>query len=83
MLSVNRKRVELSSLVGLDGKLSFETVPLAFYMSYELRLTAVGYGSVFSSWSASAVAGGCGTCFRAVHFGDGIAPDTPRALAAS
>jgi len=52
--------VELDDLdKSVPTKLSFETVALDAYKAYDLRLTAVGYGSVYSSWSTpSAVAGG-------------------------
>lgn len=53
-----RKRLGRDLLTTAAGKLSFETVTMAAYKEYELRLTAVGYGSVYSSWSTSAVAGG-------------------------
>lgn len=52
-----RIRVERSALTSDNGKLTFETVDLNTYQLYSVRLTAVGYGSVFSTWSTSALAG--------------------------
>lgn len=54
-----RIRVERSALTLDNGKLTFETVDLNTYQLYSVRLTAVGYGSVFSTWSSSALAGEC------------------------
>ncbi len=59
MAAAIRKRVDLKDLdTSVSGKLSFQTVELATYKRYDLRLTAVGAGSVYSSWSTpSAVTG--------------------------
>ena len=55
--SANRIQVPRSAVTVANGKVSFETVELLTYKYYQLRVTAVGYGSVYSQWTASAVAG--------------------------
>lgn len=55
--SATRIQVPRSAVSMANGKVSFETVELLTYKRYQLRVAAVGYGSVFSQWTTSSVAG--------------------------
>lgn len=56
-IRVPRTNVEYSTEGGVKKGLIVLPSELLAYDSYQLRLTAVGYGSVYSQWSQAGVAG--------------------------